>query len=163
MEEGIKKLRDLTNGILLNKKVSCLSNTSSVIGMKCPSFLFYMLAHIPGSSSKESVRLAIARGSFTSVVLFIIISSSFVNCGSMIAQMLIDELLRRAVAKRRVQPDAVIVLVEEVLQVRAQVHEVTIGVRVDLLALERLEKALTAGVVIGVRRPTHARDHLVLF
>ena len=81
----------------------------------------------------------------------------------MIAQMLIDELLWRAVAKRRVQPDAIIVLVEEVLQVRAQVHEVTIGVSVDLLALERLQKTLTAGVVIGVRRPPHARDHLVLF
>ena len=69
-------------------------------------------------------------GSFTSVVLFIIISPSFVNCGSMIAQMLIDELLWRAVAKRRVQPDAIIVMVEEVLQVRAQVHQVTIGVSV---------------------------------
>jgi hypothetical protein len=28
---------------------------------------------------------------------------------------------------------------------------------------ERFQETLAAGIVIGVRRPTHARDHLVLF
>ena len=53
-----------------------------------------------------------------------------------------------------VEPDAVIVAVDEGLDVGAQVIEIPTGVREDLLPLERLQKTLTAGVVIGVRQPT---------
>ena len=72
------------------------------------------------------------------------------------------ELLRRTIAQRRVQPDAIVVLVDEGFDVRAQMLEIPIVVGVDLLPLERFHEALAAGVVVGVRRPTHARDHLVL-
>ena len=59
------------------------------------------------------------------------------------------------------QPVAIVVLLDERRNVRAQVVEIPIGVRVDLLPLERLHEALTTGVVIGVGGPTHARDHVV--
>src|SRR5260370_38711232 len=73
------------------------------------------------------------------------------------------ELLRGLVAERRVQAKAIIVLINELLDVSAQVIEILIVVGIDLFAFERLYKALTTGVVVRVRRPTHARNHLVLF
>ena len=59
------------------------------------------------------------------------------------------------------QAAAIVVLLDEHRKVRAQVIEIPIGVGGDLLPLERLQKALTTGVVIGVGRPAHARDHVV--
>ena len=73
------------------------------------------------------------------------------------------ELFRQSIPQRGVVPAAVIIPVDEGLDVGAQVIEVPIVVSVALLPLERLQKTLTAGVVIGVGQPTHARDHLVLF
>ena len=59
------------------------------------------------------------------------------------------------------QPIAIVLALDAGLKVRAEVIEVPIGVGVDLLALERLHEALTAGMVIGIGRPAHARDHVV--
>ena len=39
--------------------------------------------------------------------------------------------------------------------------EIPIGVGVDLVALECFQEALAAGIVIGVRRPAHARTPLL--
>ena len=65
------------------------------------------------------------------------------------------------VAQRRMQPDAIVVLLDECGNVRTQVVEISIGIGVDLLLLERLHEALTTGVVIGVGRSAHAREHVV--
>jgi len=59
------------------------------------------------------------------------------------------------------QPDAIVVLLDERGNVRTQVIEIPIGVGVDLLPLECLHEALTTSVVIGVGRPAHAREHVV--
>ena len=59
------------------------------------------------------------------------------------------------------QPIAIVVALDEGLKVRAEVIEISIGVGVDLFPLECLHEALTTGVVIGVGRPAHARDHVV--
>lgn len=72
------------------------------------------------------------------------------------------ELLRRAIAQRGMEAHSVIVLLDEGLDVLAQVCEIPIPVRVDLLPLQRLQKTLAAGVVVRVRRPAHARNHVVL-
>jgi len=40
--------------------------------------------------------------------------------------------------------------------------KITIRIRVDFLPLERLHEALATGIVVGVRRPAHAREHLML-
>src|ERR1700730_252467 len=72
------------------------------------------------------------------------------------------ELLRRFVAERRVQTGAIIVLVEEGLDVRAQMLEIPIVVGINLLSLEGLHKTLAAGIVVRVPRATHTRNHLVL-
>jgi hypothetical protein len=59
------------------------------------------------------------------------------------------------------QSDAIVVLLDERGNVRTQVVEISIGIGVDLFPLERLHDALTTGVVIGVGRPAHAREHVV--
>src|SRR5205823_7548828 len=56
----------------------------------------------------------------------------------------------------------VIVLFDEDLDVPTQMPEIPIPVRVDLLSLQRLQKALAAGVVVWVRWPAHARNHVVV-
>ncbi len=71
------------------------------------------------------------------------------------------ELLGGPIAQRRMQTAAVVVALDEVLDVRAQVIEILIIVDIDLLPLERLDEALTTGIVVGVRRPTHAGDRLL--
>jgi hypothetical protein len=45
------------------------------------------------------------------------------------------------------QPEAIIVLLDEELHVPVQVREIPIPVGVDLLAFERVDKTLTTGVV----------------
>src|SRR6266849_4285552 len=72
------------------------------------------------------------------------------------------ELLRRLVAERRMQAAAIIVLFDEDLDVRAQMIEIQIIVGVDLFLLKRLHKTFAAGVIIRVRWPTHAGNHLVV-
>src|SRR5882724_13254095 len=62
----------------------------------------------------------------------------------------------------RVQPLAIVILLDELQDVGAQVVEIRVLVGIDLFPLERLHEALATGVVVGVRRSTHAGDHLVL-
>jgi hypothetical protein len=47
------------------------------------------------------------------------------------------------------QPAAIVVRLDERPNVRAQVIEISKGVGVDLLPLERLDEALTTGMVRG--------------
>ena len=72
------------------------------------------------------------------------------------------ELLRWPVAQRRMQPETIVVLLDERLDVGAQVIEIAILVGVDFFSLERFHEALTTGIVVRVRWPAHARNHLVL-
>jgi len=62
------------------------------------------------------------------------------------------------IAERGVQAAAIIVIVDEGFDVAAQVLEINIIVSIDLFALERLHKTLTASIVVGIRRPTHAGE-----
>jgi hypothetical protein len=43
------------------------------------------------------------------------------------------------------------------------VLEIDIIVSIDLFALKRLHEALTTRIVVWIRRPTHARNHVVFF
>jgi len=72
------------------------------------------------------------------------------------------KLLRRAVAQRGMESQPVIVLLKEALDVAAQVPEIPIPIGVNLLTFERLDNTLTTRVVVGVGRPAHARDPLML-
>ena len=60
------------------------------------------------------------------------------------------------------ESDAVIVLIDEGCHVPMYMLKITIRIRVDFLPLERLHEALATGIVVGVRRPAHAREHLML-
>src|SRR5688572_26395220 len=74
---------------------------------------------------------------------------------------LLLEFLRRLTAKRGVQATAIIVIVDERLDVAAQVLEIDIIVSIDLFALERLHEALTTRIVVGIRWSAHAGNHLM--
>ena len=72
------------------------------------------------------------------------------------------EFFWRLVAERGMQSFLVVVLVDEFLDVTMQILEVAVLVRVDFLALERLDEALATSVIVGIGRPTHARNYAVL-
>ena len=74
---------------------------------------------------------------------------------------LLFEFLRRLVAERGMQAATIIVIIDERLDVAAQVLEIGIIVGIDLFALECLHKALATGIVVRIRRPTHARNDLM--
>jgi hypothetical protein len=57
------------------------------------------------------------------------------------------------------QPGSVVILLDELLQTSLQVFEVAVRSGVDLFALERFQKTLAGGIVVWIRRPTHARQH----
>src|SRR5712691_13118162 len=57
------------------------------------------------------------------------------------------ELLRRQIAQCRVQPLAIVILLDELLDVGAQVVEIRVLVGIDLFPLERFHEALATGVV----------------
>ena len=59
------------------------------------------------------------------------------------------------------QPLLIVVVCDELLQVRRQILKVAVLLAVDLLLLQGLHEAFTDGVVIGIRRPAHARDHVL--
>jgi len=63
------------------------------------------------------------------------------------------ELLRRPIAQRRVQPAAVVILLDELLDVRTQVFQIPVLVGVDLFPFKRLEEAFATG--IGEGRQLH--------
>jgi len=66
------------------------------------------------------------------------------------------ELLRRAVAERRVQPSAIVIPLEELADVSLQIGAVAILAGVDLLLFQGLHEALAFCVVVGVSGPAHA-------
>lgn len=63
------------------------------------------------------------------------------------------ELLWRQVAQRRVQPDAIVIALDELLDVSAQVNQIAVGIGVNLFPLEGAHEALAAGV--GEHRQLH--------
>src|SRR5580692_4671964 len=63
------------------------------------------------------------------------------------------------IAESRVQPLAIVVLVDERGDVGAQIGDVVVLVCVDLLPLEGLDEALAAGVVVRVGGLAHAGPH----
>src|SRR4030095_15027690 len=74
---------------------------------------------------------------------------------------LLLERFRRLITERRMQTTAIVVVINEDLDVSAQVLEIHISVGVDLFPLERLHKAFTTRIVVGVGRPNHAGNHLM--
>jgi hypothetical protein len=56
---------------------------------------------------------------------------------------------------------AVVISLDEVFDVRMQVIMIAVVVGINLLVLKRLHEAFATGVVIRIRRPAHAREHLV--
>src|SRR5580658_1252919 len=73
------------------------------------------------------------------------------------------EFLWWQVTKRRVQPDAVIVALDELLDVSAKIFQVAVSVGVDLFPLESAHEALAAGVVVRIGSSAHAGQHAVAF
>src|ERR1039457_68792 len=65
-------------------------------------------------------------------------------------------------AERRMQAAAVVIVLDELPQVRPQVFQIAISVAGDFLLLERSDKALALSVVVGVSRPAHAGRDSVL-
>lgn len=55
----------------------------------------------------------------------------------------------------------VVVAIDELFDLAVQIFKIAVFVGVDFLALECLDKALATGVVVGVRRPTHALNNPV--
>ena len=72
------------------------------------------------------------------------------------------ELLRRFVSQCRVQPEPVVIVVDELFQVGAQLIDGLVLVGVNLLALEGFDKALAEGVVVGVGGAAHAGQDAVI-
>src|SRR6266567_5369008 len=66
------------------------------------------------------------------------------------------ELLRSAVVQGRVQSQLIVVLIDELLEVSAQLGHVLILLGVDLFALQGLDEALALRVVVRVGWPAHA-------
>jgi hypothetical protein len=64
-------------------------------------------------------------------------------------------------AKRRMEPCTVIAAVDKFRDVGTEMIQVAVSVRVDFLPLQSLHETLAAGVVVRIRRPTHAGDHAV--
>src|SRR5690349_19988803 len=64
-------------------------------------------------------------------------------------------------AKRGVKAAENIVIYEQRFDVVAQVLEINIVVSIDLFASERLHNALRTRVVVWIRWPAHAGNHLV--
>jgi hypothetical protein len=56
----------------------------------------------------------------------------------------------------------VVIALDELLNVCAEVNEVQILAGVNPFSLQRLDKAFATGVVVRVGRSTHAWDHLML-
>src|SRR6266481_3862464 len=57
------------------------------------------------------------------------------------------------------QPASVVIFLDELLQSSVQVFEVAVRAGVNLFALESFQKTLAGGIVVWIRRPTHARQH----
>src|SRR5580693_522099 len=72
------------------------------------------------------------------------------------------KLLRRPVAERRMEPNAIVVAVDEHRDISSQVIQVAILAGVNFFPFESLHKALTTGVVVRIGRPAHARNQAVL-
>ena len=57
------------------------------------------------------------------------------------------------------QPDAIVITLDELLDVSAKVLQIAISVGVDLFPLEGAHEALAAGVVVRIGGPAHAGYH----
>src|ERR1700679_1693649 len=72
------------------------------------------------------------------------------------------KLLRRPVAERGMEPNAIVIAVDECRDISSQVIQVAVLDGVNFFPLESLHKALAAGVVVRIGRPAHARNQAVL-
>lgn len=68
----------------------------------------------------------------------------------------------RSVAQRGVQSLPIVIVLDELLDVRSQMFQVIVFASLDFFPLQRLHEAFAAGIVIRVRRTTHARNHPTL-
>ncbi len=66
------------------------------------------------------------------------------------------EFFRRSIAQRGVQPLPIVILLDELSEVRPQVFQVILLVGVDFFPLQRLDEAFAASVVVRVRLPAYA-------
>lgn len=73
-----------------------------------------------------------------------------------------SKFLRRPVAQRGVQSLSVVIPLDELLDIRSQVFQVGVSVRVDLFLLQRLHETLAAGIIVRVGWTAHARNDSVL-
>jgi len=62
-----------------------------------------------------------------------------------------------------VQPFLVVITLDELFQMIAQIIQIRVLIRVNLFAFQRLDEALATRIVVRVSRPTHARLNRVLF
>ena len=63
---------------------------------------------------------------------------------------------RGDVAQCRMKASAVVVLVDELLDMGPQIVDVVVLIAVNLLLFERLHEALAEGVIVGIARTAHA-------
>lgn len=75
---------------------------------------------------------------------------------------LLFELRRRAIVERGVEPTTIVVLLDERGDVGSQMLQIAILGNVNFLLFQGLDEALTTGIVIGVGRPAHAGDYVLL-
>src|SRR4051812_19910887 len=69
------------------------------------------------------------------------------------------KLLRRLIAKRRVETQPIVVLIEELFQVSGEILEIAILIAVNFFLFEGLHKALASRIVIRIGRAAHAGNH----
>src|ERR1700722_9167935 len=86
-------------------------------------------------------------------------ASRFVLC----SHSLLLELLWRSIAQGRVQPATIVILLDELLDVGAQIVQVAVDVGMDLLPFKGAHEALAKGIVVGIARTAHAGHDAVAF
>src|SRR5215475_7360418 len=67
------------------------------------------------------------------------------------------KLLWRTIIQSRVQAEAIVILLDEYLEMGTQVLQVAVFRDVDLFHLHRLDKTFAGGVVIGIAGAAHAQ------
>ena len=72
------------------------------------------------------------------------------------------QLLRRTIIQRRMQMQAIVITIDELLQVFVEMVAVAVLVGVNLFLLEGLNPAFAHRVVVGVSRAAHAGDDAVV-
>src|SRR5947207_11827034 len=77
--------------------------------------------------------------------------------GCRLSGQLLFKLLRRTIVQSRVQPGAIIVLLNELLRMVPQILQVLVLVDVNFFHLQSLDPALTGGIVVGIAGAAHAQ------